>query len=120
MKATRSCAALIISNALERVPTPEGKRFATIFEHGSLLVEVYAPRGNDPQQPHTRDEVYFVATGRGEYICGDSRTNFGPTDLLFAAAGVTHRFENFTDDLAVWVLFYGPEGGEGTGESQRV
>jgi hypothetical protein len=32
--------------------------------------------------------------------------------VLFAAAGVAHRFENFTDDFAVWVFFYGPEGGE--------
>jgi hypothetical protein len=32
--------------------------------------------------------------------------------LLFAAAGVAHRFENFTDDVVVWVLFYGLEGGE--------
>jgi hypothetical protein len=31
---------------------------------------------------------------------------------LFAPAGVTHRFENFTTDLVVWVFFYGPEGGE--------
>jgi len=23
-----------------------------------------------------------------------------------------HRFEEFTDDLAAWVVFYGPEGGE--------
>jgi hypothetical protein len=23
-----------------------------------------------------------------------------------------HRFENFTDDFSVWVMFYGPEGGE--------
>ena len=37
-----------------------------------------------------------------------------PTDL-FAAAGATHRFENFSDDLTVWVLFYGPEGGESVG-----
>jgi hypothetical protein len=27
-------------------------------------------------------------------------------------AGVEHRFEGFTDDLVVWVVFYGPEGGE--------
>lgn len=78
-------------------------------------MEIYAPRGTDPQQPHTRDEVYFVAGGTGEYICGESRQAFGPTDLLFAAAGVVHRFENFTDDLTVWVLFYGPEGGERDG-----
>jgi hypothetical protein len=25
---------------------------------------------------------------------------------------VPHRFENFSDDLALWVFFYGPEGGE--------
>lgn len=110
-----SCAALTVEQAISKLPTPDGKRFATIFEHSSLLVEIYAPRGSDPQQPHTRDEVYFVASGSGEYVCGESRTKFGPTDLLFAAAGAVHRFENFTEDLAVWVLFYGPEGGEAGG-----
>ena len=53
-----------------------------------------------------------MATGSGEFVCNKSREMFGPSDLLFAAAGVEHRFENFSDDLAVWVLFYGPEGGE--------
>ena len=116
MSKQTSCATLTVSEAISKLPTPDGKRFATIFEHGSLLVEIYAPRGSDPQQPHTRDEVYFVASGSGEYVCGESRTEFGPTDLLFAAAGEVHRFENFTDDLVVWVLFYGPEGGEVPGE----
>ena len=107
-----SCASLTVTNALQSLPGPEGQRFATIFQHGTLLVEIYAPRGNDPQQPHTRDEIYFVAVGSGEFICGETRTQFGPTDLLFAAAGVAHRFENFSDDLTVWVLFYGAQGGE--------
>jgi mannose-6-phosphate isomerase-like protein (cupin superfamily) len=106
------CARLNVTEALSRLPDGD-KRFATIFEHGTLLIEIYAPREIDPQSPHTRDEVYFVASGSGEYVCGDTRQQFGPTDLLFAAAGVRHRFENFTDDLALWVLFYGPEGGEG-------
>jgi len=26
-----------------------------------------------------------------------------------------HIFEDFTDDFAVWVMFYGPEGGETEG-----
>ncbi|CAN5750314.1 hypothetical protein BH24GEM1_BH24GEM1_26510 [soil metagenome] len=34
---------------------------------------------------------------------------------LFVPAGVAHRFEDFTDDLAVWVLFYGPDGWEAAG-----
>jgi mannose-6-phosphate isomerase-like protein (cupin superfamily) len=101
-----------LAAALSRLPGPQGERFATVFEHGSLLVEVYAPRGTDPQKPHTRDEVYVVVEGSGEFVVGQSRQPFGPSDLLFTAAGETHRFENFSDDLVVWVIFYGPEGGE--------
>ncbi|MEP6922409.1 MAG: cupin domain-containing protein [bacterium] len=112
MDSTVDCARLDLNEALGRVPDTQGRRFATVFEHGSLAVEIYAPRGTDPQNPHTRDEVYVVATGRGEFVCGESRQEFAPNDLLFAAAGAVHRFENFTDDLAVWVLFYGPDGGE--------
>jgi mannose-6-phosphate isomerase-like protein (cupin superfamily) len=108
----RSCLRTTVTEALAKLPGLEGQRFATIFEHGTLLVEIYAPRGVDPQKPHTRDELYFVVAGSGEYVCGDTRQTFGPTDLLFAAAGVAHRFENFTEDLVVWVIFYGPEGGE--------
>ena len=112
MEAKNNCAKLFLSEAIARLPGPTGKRFATIFEHGSLTIEIYAPRGSDPQNPHTRDEIYFVAAGRGEYVCEEGRQQFGPTDVLFAAAGSRHRFENFTDDLVVWVMFYGPEGGE--------
>jgi quercetin dioxygenase-like cupin family protein len=50
--------------------------------------------------------------GRGEYVCEGVRQNFEPGDFLFAAAGESHWFERFSDDFAVWVLFYGPEGGE--------
>ncbi len=32
--------------------------------------------------------------------------------VLFVAAGVEHRFEDFGDDLLVWRVFYGPAGGE--------
>lgn len=112
MSSESNCQRLTVAQALAKLPTAGGKRFATIFQHGSLLVEIYAPRDRDPQQPHTRDEAYFVASGTGEYVCGETRTSFGPTDFLFAAAGVPHRFEDFTDDLVVWVIFYGPEGGE--------
>lgn len=112
MKSKKLCITATVAEALELLPGPEGQRFAGVFRHGSLEVEIYAPRGADPQQPHTRDEIYFVATGTGEFVCGDTRRTFGPTDILFAAAGAVHRFENFSGDLTLWVLFYGPEGGE--------
>ena len=115
IKSSKPCFSSTIAAALDRLPQSGGQRFATIFEHGSLVVEVYAPRDHDPQTPHTRDEIYFVASGSGEYLCGRDRTSFGQGDLLFASAGVEHRFENFSNDLALWVMFYGPEGGESHG-----
>jgi mannose-6-phosphate isomerase-like protein (cupin superfamily) len=101
-----------IAEWLSKLPTPEGKPFAVAFERGTLTVEVFAPRGVDTQQPHTRDELYVVVRGEGTFVNGPVRHRFAPGDLLFVPAGVEHRFEDFCDDLAVWVIFYGPEGGE--------
>lgn len=99
-------------DALARLPGPKGERFVEVFSHRSLSVEMYAPRGTDPQQPHERDEVYVVQRGSGWFLNGSHRHPFDTGDVLFVPAGTTHRFEDFTDDLAVWVFFYGPPGGE--------
>ena len=103
---------ITLAEAASLLPMPDGKRSVAVFEHGTLEVKLYAPRGTDPQQPHARDEVYVVAAGEGWFVNGDSRHRFGPHDVLFAKAGAAHHFEEFGDDFAVWVLFYGPEGGE--------
>ncbi len=103
---------LTIQESLTQLPGAAGERYVELFKHGTLSVELYAPRGGDPQQPHTRDEVYVVVQGSGYFRNGDTRHRFAPGDLLFVPAGVVHRFEDFTADLAVWVIFYGPEGGE--------
>jgi mannose-6-phosphate isomerase-like protein (cupin superfamily) len=103
---------LTVADALARLPGPHRERYVELFRHGTLSVELYAPRSHDPQTPHTRDEVYVVVQGSGQFRNGNTRHPFGPGDLLFVPAGVVHRFEDFTDDLAVWVIFYGPEGGE--------
>jgi mannose-6-phosphate isomerase-like protein (cupin superfamily) len=103
---------LTVAEGLARLPGSKGERFVELLRHGTLSVELYAPRGRDPQSPHTRDEVYVVIAGQGQFRNGGTRRPFGPGDLLFVPAGVEHRFENFSDDLVVWVVFYGPEGGE--------
>lgn len=74
--------------------------------------ERFAPKGRDDQTPHERDELYVVASGRGWFVTGQDRVRFEPGDALFAAAGLKHRFEDFSDDFATWVMFYGPQGGE--------
>ena len=101
-----------VEEALARLPGAAADRFATVFRHGTLEVEIYAPRGADPQTPHTRDEVYIVVQGSGTFVCDQQQQPCGPGDFLFVPAGVEHRFLDFTEELTVWVLFYGPEGGE--------
>ncbi len=103
---------ITLEEAVARLPTPDGRRSVALFEHGSLQVKLYAPRGTDAQTPHTRDEIYVVARGEGWFVHGERRHRFAAQDVLFAAAGVVHRFEGFSDDFLVWVFFYGPEGGE--------
>jgi mannose-6-phosphate isomerase-like protein (cupin superfamily) len=101
-----------VAEAMGRLPGPGGERFAEVLGHGNMEVEIYAPRDTDPQTPHTRDELYMVVSGSGTFVNGPERHHFGPGDVLFVPATVEHRFEDFTNDLAVWVIFYGPEGGE--------
>ena len=90
------------------LPLPEGRRSAEVFVDGDLEIRLYAPKGHDPQTPHDRDELYVVAAGRGRFRVGDRVDAFAPGALLYVAAYETHRFEEFTDDFAAWVVFYGP------------
>ena len=109
-----------VAGAMGLLPGRDGERFARVLGHGSMELEVYAPRGTDPQTAHTRDELYVVVSGTGEFVNGPERHPFGPGDVLFVPAGVEHRFEGFTDDLIVWVVFYGPEGGEAANMEGRT
>lgn len=86
--------------------------FVNLFTHGTLSLEIYKPEGVDLQQPHTRDEVYIIVSGSGEFLNNGVKSTFSEGDFLFAPAGVAHKFENFTADFSTWVIFYGPEGGE--------
>jgi mannose-6-phosphate isomerase-like protein (cupin superfamily) len=93
------------------LPLPAGRLSKQAFDTGTIELRFYAPQGTDQQVPHDRDELYFVVAGTGAFVCERERVPFAPGDVLFAAAGETHRFEDFTPDFATWVLFYGPARG---------
>lgn len=86
--------------------------YAVVLRRGTLELGLYAPAGRDHQGPHEQDEVYVVVSGRGRFLNGGVETEFGPGDAILVPAGVEHRFLEFGDDLRVWVIFYGPSGGE--------
>ena len=94
------------------IPGPPGQHFVSLMERGTLRVLLSLPVSPNRQTPHAQDEVYIIVRGRGVLFHGGERDPFGPGDLIFVSAGSEHWFEDFTEDLAVWVVFYGPHGGE--------
>lgn len=103
---------MTVEAALAAVRDSGDGMYGVLLEHGSLQIGYYKPAGVDPQNPHDRDEVYVVQSGSGHFVLGRERRPFSPGEALFVPAGQVHRFEDFTDDFAAWVIFYGPTGGE--------
>lgn len=101
-----------VEKALALVAASEDGDYGVLLERGTLELGFYKPVGADPQQPHTQDEIYIIQSGHGYFVNDGVREPFEPGEALFVAAGVPHRFEEFSDDFAAWVIFYGKEGGE--------
>jgi len=86
--------------------------FTVMMKHGSMTIEYFAPQEIDTQTPHKQDEIYVIIKGHSTFFRNGERTSCKKGDVLFVPAGMEHYFENFSDDFATWVIFYGPEGGE--------
>ncbi len=98
--------------ALQAAEDSEDGQYGVLLENGSMELGYYRPIGSDDQQPHEQDEIYIVRSGSGTFVRGEETIVFEPGDALFVAAHVEHRFTDFSNDFAAWVVFYGPEGGE--------
>lgn len=106
----------VFAAAAAALAKPEpGRISARIFGHGTMQLRWYAPRGTDAQTPHEQDEIYVVVTGQGMFRRGEEVQPFEPGDAIFVPAGIVHRFEDFSDDLGIWVVFYGRQGVEAGG-----
>jgi len=86
--------------------------FVVVMKHGTMSLEYFAPVKTDTQTPHKQDEIYVVVKGDGFFFREGERVACKKGDVLFVPAGMDHRFENFSDDFATWVIFYDPDGGE--------
>lgn len=96
---------------------PDGVWDIEAFAHGSMSLLLFTPRGTDYQTPHEQDELYIVMQGTGEFVVEEETYAFGPGDVLWVPARRRHRFERFSDDLVMWVVFWGQAGGEPTERS---
>lgn len=90
----------------------DGEDFWIGISHGSMRVELFAPKLEDTQQPHDQDELYIVLRGTAAFEKKGTSVDVGAGDVMFVEAATPHRFTRFSDDFATWVVFWGPEGGE--------
>ena len=115
---TESSVRVSLKESLERLPLPATTKWPNgvwdleAMRHGTMSLLLFTPRGKDYQTPHDQDELYIVHRGSGEFLIDDMPVRFEAGDVLFAPAGKPHRFEKFSDDLTLWVVFWGPKGGE--------
>lgn len=101
-----------LAEALAHIPGPPGAHAVSVLQRGTLHLKLSCPVPPNVQAPHDQDELYIVVRGSGTLVHGERRDACAAGDALFVAAGTEHHFEDFSDDLAVWVVFYGSAGGE--------
>jgi mannose-6-phosphate isomerase-like protein (cupin superfamily) len=92
-------------DALATPPTP-GNLAAEIANFRGLDVEFYQPEGEDRQQPHAREEIYVIARGSGRFEAAGERRECSAGDAIYVPARAEHRFVDFSEDFATWVLFW--------------
>ena len=90
------------------------QRYLEFLRVPALSVGLYVlPAGGvDGQQPHTEDEVYYVASGRGAFRCGAEDRPVAAGSLLYVPAHVEHRFHSIEEELVILVFFAPAEGSQ--------
>lgn len=102
----------VISFAEAQAAIPTGEHSVPVWQRGPLDVAFALPVPPKKQTPHPQDEIYVIVRGRGVLMHDGKVDPFEPGDLLFVAAGIEHQFQDVSEDLALWRVFYGPHGGE--------
>mgnify|MGYP001310952699 CR=1 FL=1 len=93
--------------AIDALNAAGDKKFVSLLHFADLEIEYYKPIKVDHQKPHQKDEVYVIASGLGSFFTQHQTVTVKAGDVLFVKAGHDHRFFNFSDDFATWVIFYG-------------
>lgn len=66
--------------------------------------------GEDPQNPHTEDEIYHVVSGRASVRIDDAVYPVEPGSVIFVERGTGHRFVDVAETLTTLVFFAPAEG----------
>lgn len=100
---------------LSRDREASGRAYLPFLERATLSAGLYAlaAGATDRQQPHDRDELYYVVKGRARFVVeGEEPREVAVREgtVLFVAAHVPHRFLEIEEDLSILVFFAAPAG----------
>ncbi len=84
-----------------------GRPYLPFLTVPTLRTGLYAlpASGLDRQQPHGKDEVYYVIKGRSGMTIDDEEYAIEPGAVVFVAAHAEHRFHDIEEDLHLLVFF---------------
>jgi quercetin dioxygenase-like cupin family protein len=76
-----------------------------MYQRCGMGLYVLEAGATDSQRPHTLDETYYIAKGKGLFKAGDKETTVRAGTVLFAKADVEHQLYDITEDLEIMVFF---------------
>lgn len=87
-------------------------RYVEYDRRPGLSAGVYTVRAghDDPQGPHTEDEIYVVVAGVGAIVIAGERHDLRAGSMVSVPRLVEHRFVDVSSDLVLAVIFGPPEG----------
>jgi mannose-6-phosphate isomerase-like protein (cupin superfamily) len=96
-----------------------GELYAEFLRVPAMSAGLYelAVGAEDPQEPHTEDELYYVVSGRASLRVGDEDVTVEAGALVYVPANVVHRFHDITEALSVLVFFAPAEYSQRTAEA---
>lgn len=68
-------------------------------------VYVLPKGGEDRQEPHDDDEIYYVLEGRAGFRADGAESTVKAGDVIYVKAGAEHRFHSIEEDLKLLVFF---------------
>lgn len=71
----------------------------------SMGLYILPAGGNDPQQPHEEDEVYYVVRGKAAIQVDGRERSVQAGSLVYVPARVPHHFHTIEEELHVLVFF---------------
>jgi mannose-6-phosphate isomerase-like protein (cupin superfamily) len=94
-------------NELQQERNQTAKLYLEFLRVPSLSAGLYelATGSEDLQQPHSEDELYYVANGQAIIRVDGEDQAVSPGSIIYVPANVEHKFHTITADLSLLVFF---------------